>query len=100
MVIKIRWSDNAVKDYETIVNYLRTAWNEDIALRFMEVVEFKVNQIRSHPFIRKMTVKVKNVRSVLLTKHNKLYYRCLTKHLIEIVNIYHTRQNPAKNVCE
>lgn len=38
----------------------------------------------------------KNIRSILVTKHNKVYYRVEKGNLI-IINIIDTRRDPAKN---
>ena len=42
MVAEIRWSNNAGLDYKNVVDYLLLEWNEEIALRFIELVEYKV----------------------------------------------------------
>lgn len=45
MVTEIRWSDNAIQDYNLIVEYLLEEWNEDVALQFIEIIEYKVQQV-------------------------------------------------------
>lgn len=95
MAAEIRWSKNAIVDYNNIVDYLLLEWNEDIALRFIEVLEHKIQQILRHPYTG-LSTKVLNIRSVSITKHNRLYYRIWDKNL-EIVNIFDTRQDPGKD---
>ena len=79
MAAEIRWSNNARQDYKNVVDYLLLEWNEEIALRFIELVEHKIQHIKAHPFT------------------NRLYYK-ITKELLEIVNIFDTRQHPNKNI--
>jgi plasmid stabilization system protein ParE len=51
MARQIRWSDNARKDYKSVVDYLLLEWNEEIALRFIELVEHKIQHIKAHPLL-------------------------------------------------
>jgi len=100
MVAEIRWSDNAIEDYHSIIDYLLLAWNEEIARRFIEITEFKLRQISAHPHIGIPSLLVDNVRSVLITKHNRLYYRIISAQIIEIASVFDIRQNPSKNKFE
>lgn len=97
MAAEIRWSENAIRDYKQVVDYLLLEWNEEIALRFIEVVEHKIRQIKTHPFTGLRSQGDPEIRSISITKHNRLYYK-ITKDLLEIVNIFDTRQHPNKNI--
>ena len=97
MAAEIRWSDNARKDYKNVVDYLLLEWNEEIALRFIELVEHKIRHIKAHPFTGLRSQGHSDIRSVSITQHNRLYYK-ITKDLLEIVNIFDTRQHPNKNI--
>jgi plasmid stabilization system protein ParE len=97
MVAEIRWSKNAIWDYRNVVDYLLAEWNEDIALRFMELLEHKIQGIAKHPFTGLCSKNDPDIRSVSITKHNRLYYK-ITKDWLEIVNIFDTRQHPDKNL--
>jgi plasmid stabilization system protein ParE len=96
MAAEIRWSANAIADYNNVVDYLLLEWDEGIALRFIEVLEHKIQLIIKHPYTG-LSTKVANIRSVSITKHNRLYYRIWDKKL-EIVNIFDTRRDPDKNL--
>jgi plasmid stabilization system protein ParE len=98
MAAEIRWSDNAIKDYKNVVDYLLLDWNEDIALKFIELLEHKIQQVLKHPYLGIASPDDPHIRSVSITKHNRLYYRIYTKDLLEIVNIFDTRQHPNKNL--
>jgi plasmid stabilization system protein ParE len=96
MAEKIRWSRNAINNYNVVVSYLLENWNEEIAGRFIEVVENKVEQISRQPYIGVACSYDTTIRSVLITKHNRLYYR-VEKDSIELVNIFDTRMDPVRN---
>jgi|SRR5579871_4103394 len=97
MVAEIRWSENAIEDYRLTVEYLLVEWNESVASKFVEIIEYRVRQIAIHPHIGLISSKDKNIRSILLTKHNRLYYRIVSGQIIEVINIFDTRQDPGKN---
>jgi len=90
MATEIRWSNNAIKDYHSTIEYLLIAWNEETAVRFIEITEYKIRQISSHPHIGIRSFHADNVRSVLITRHNRLYYRIISEEIIEIANIFDT----------
>jgi plasmid stabilization system protein ParE len=48
MAPEIRWSNNAIRDYKNVVDYLLVEWSEDIALRFMELLEHKIQAIENN----------------------------------------------------
>jgi plasmid stabilization system protein ParE len=50
MAPEIRWSENAIKDYKNVVDYLLMDWNEDIALKFIELLAHKIQQVLKHPY--------------------------------------------------
>lgn len=43
--------------------------------------------------------KIKNVKSVLVTKHNRLYYR-IKGDTLQILLLWYTRQNPTRHPFE
>jgi len=96
MAYEISWSSNAIEDYDRIISYLLGNWNIDIASRFIEQVERRLNILSSHPFIGTPSQKLPNVRSILLTKHNRMYYQ-VSENSIVIANIFDVRQDPEKN---
>ena len=75
-----------VKEYNSIIEYFLIAWNEETAARFIEIAEYKIRQISSYPQIGIRSFRADNVRSVLITRHNRLYYRIISEGIIEIAN--------------
>lgn len=96
MALQIKWTQNALEDYEAVIDYLLTEWTVDVAAKFIDLVESRLDTLIFFPNIGITSTKENSVRSIVLTKHNKLYYR-ITSNCIEILNIFDTRQNPTKN---
>lgn len=96
MVYKIRWTTIALEDYKKVIEYLIKIWSVRVAIDFEEIVNKKLANLSCQPFIGIASQKKQMVRSILFTKHNRLYYR-ITEDTIELLNIFDTRQNPEKN---
>ncbi len=96
MAYKIVWTDTASEDFESIINYLLINWSLDVVLEFDVIAKRKVHTISQQPFIGNISKIDANVRSILITKHNRLFYR-ISSNQIEILNIFDTRQHPNKN---
>jgi plasmid stabilization system protein ParE len=78
-----------------LLDYLHKEWNLQVADDFIIAFQKKVNTISLNPNIGKQS-NVLDVRTILITKHNRLYYR-VKDDTIEIINMYDTRTNPKQN---
>ena len=94
--LEIRWTENAVSDYNRIINYLIENWPGRVVTNFEGMVQKKLKLLSSNCFMGNESKRIINVHSMLLTKHNRLYYR-VKNNFIELLNILDTRQNPANN---
>mgnify|MGYP003401792889 FL=1 len=99
MALQVVWTINALEDYRRIVDYLLIEWTLKVASDFIRTLEERVDTLRSFPNVGIASQKYPPIRSIVLTKHNKLYHRTGTD-TIEILSIFDTRQNPAKNIYE
>jgi len=59
-------------------------------------VEKRLETLSVFPNIGIPSIKEPDVRSIVVTIHNRLYYRVSVTH-IEVLNIFDIRQDPAKN---
>jgi plasmid stabilization system protein ParE len=94
--IKIIWTKNAVADYNKVINYLIKNWPEKVVISFKETTQSKLEVLAKYPLMGIASQKIIDVRSILLTKHNRLYYR-VKNNFIEILRVFDTRQNLTKN---
>ena len=96
---EVKWTINAHEDYERILYYLLSEWSLNVVENFMLASETRIYDLSFQPFIGKVSARDKNVRSILLSKHNRLYYR-IQNNIIELLDIFDTRQAPERNKFE
>lgn len=96
MALQIEWTSNALQDYEQIINYLLKEWSVNAASDFVKRAEERIHILSLLPNVGIASVKYPSIRSILITKHNRLYYE-LTSEKIVILDIFDTRQDPQKN---
>ena len=82
-----------------MIDYLLLEWSLPVAEKFAETIDRRIDVLTLFPNIGIASTKDLSIRSIIITKHNKLYYRILTEK-IEILNIFDTRQNPQKNLYQ
>ena len=91
-IVKKRFTNKVIK----LLYYLEAEWGRTVADRFANKLEKRLDNLLKQPFTGAESGYFKNVRSILITKHNRLYYR-IKGTTIEIINLYDTRMNPKKN---
>ena len=96
MALQIEWTLHAEEDYRQVVDYLLKEWSLKVAADFINNLEERVQNLSSFPHIGIASVKDPSIRSIVITKHNKLYYRTWPEK-IEILDIFDTKQSPQKN---
>ena len=75
MALQIVWTLHAEEDYRQVVDYLLKEWSLKVAADFINNLEERVQNLSSFPHIGIASVKDPSIRSIVITKHNKLYYR-------------------------
>lgn len=99
MALPVRWTENALEDYENIIGYLLEEWSVDIATKFIDIVEARLATLSVFPYIGIRSAKEDTIRAIALTKHNRRYYQ-VTSQSVLVLNIFDTRQDPKKNRYE
>ena len=99
MALEVVWTENAIQDYKLVIDYLLLEWSLPVAEKFAENLDKRIDVLSRFPNIGIASKKDLSIRSIVITKHNKLYYRLLSEK-IEILNIFDTRQNPQKNLYQ
>jgi plasmid stabilization system protein ParE len=79
-----------------LLSYLKIAWSLKVADDFLNVFSEKINLLSQNPKIGKPSLKVKSVRSIMITKHNRMYYK-VSKNFIMVIILFDNRQHPSKN---
>ena len=92
---KILWTDFALKELEKTVEYLEENWTEKELRNLAENIEEKVSLISQNPNLFQASNYKKEIRRVVILKHNTLYYR-IKNNQIEIISFFSNRQSPKK----
>ncbi len=77
-----------------VLDYLEQEWNPKVANEFLDKVYVRIYTLQSNPFIGPPTG-ILNVRSILITKQNRMFYRVDGNKVI-ILNLYDTRSDYKK----
>ena len=92
---KLFWSDRALEDLQNIINYFVENWSQKEIHNFARRLDKRLAIIIISPKLFPTTVKRKNIRRSVLTKHTVIYYE-LSKNTVNIVALFDPRQNPKK----
>jgi plasmid stabilization system protein ParE len=95
MALKIVIKKRFYNSLKKLSVYLDNEWGTNYTDKYLIAVYKKIESISEYPFSGVLTP-IKNTRSILAGKHNRIYYR-VEKTKIIILNIRDTRRNPAKN---
>jgi plasmid stabilization system protein ParE len=92
VIIKKRFSGKVVK----VLTYLEKEWSKQVAATFLTKIDRRIELLKNQPHIGAASTKVKGIRGILITRHNKMYYK-IAGNKVVILNMYDTRMNPKKN---
>jgi len=81
--MKVVWTREAEKTFNTIINYLLEKWTVKEAVSFVEIVDDIIEQIVIHPKMFKTSNYDFKSREAFITKHTTMFYRILD-NVIEI----------------
>ena len=92
IVVTTRFRKKLIK----LLIYLEREWGKIVADNFLKKIDRRIQTLSEQPYIGQSANQDELTRSILVTKHNRLYYR-IKFNEIEILNLFDTRQNPSKN---
>ena len=78
-------------------SYLQKEWGLTVASKFHETLIKVILTLADQPAIGSVSKKKKDVRKILVTKHNRLYYRVKDNDSIFLLTLFDTRQNLKRN---
>ena len=96
MVYKIIYKKRFQTKLFKLLDYLKQKWGGNVANNFILRLQNRLHTLSEQPYIGASSTVIKSVRSILLTKHNRIFYR-IKDDTIEVLNMYDTRSNPKKN---
>jgi plasmid stabilization system protein ParE len=95
IIVKKRFTNKVTK----LLIYLEKQWGEAVAQKFLQKLDRQIERIHLHPHTGIQVKNFKQTHSVLVTKHNRMFYR-IKNNTVEIINMYDTRRDPKKNPYE
>jgi plasmid stabilization system protein ParE len=99
MAYEIVWTKKARETTEKVVDYLENNWSAKVADYFIDNIHFHLSMLASGSLKGRPLKTNSKIKSVLITKHNRLYYR-ERKNSIQLLLLWDTRQNPKKHPFE
>ena len=91
IILKKRFTNKLVK----LLAYLEKEWSHKVAANFLQKIDRRIQQLSGQPLTGISSERIEGVRSVFITRHNRLYYKVKGKKVI-VLNMYDTRINPKK----
>lgn len=72
---KIIWSDEALNNLKTIIDYLENRWTQKEITNFSRLLEKNLKLIENSPFLLPLSDDFQDVRRVVLSPQTTIYYR-------------------------
>ena len=91
IIITKRFRNNTLRVYQ----YFLKEFSAKTAYSFLDRLEKRIDFIARNPEVGKASAKRKNVRSILFTPHNQIFYR-FQSNIIEILCLFDMRRDPKK----
>jgi plasmid stabilization system protein ParE len=96
MAYKVIVNKRGAKRLLDILDYLEENWGKKVAEDFLDKLNRMLTILEGRPFIGSPSGKQPTVRRILLTKHNRVYYR-VKGNTVFVLNVFDTGQNPRRN---
>jgi plasmid stabilization system protein ParE len=99
MVYKIIFKKRFENRLRKVLAYLEVEFGVLIAKKFADQVELKFTTLEQQPYMGRRSASFKNVRSILVGKQNRIYYRVESNKII-VMNMLETRMDAKRNKYE
>jgi plasmid stabilization system protein ParE len=87
MAKEIKWTKTATKNFDKVIDYLENNWPEKVVSDFVSRTFNLLDLLAELPEIGEVQDKSREIRGILITKHNKLFYRVDKKSVDSFKNI-------------
>lgn len=79
--------------------WLESEWSVSSALKFEGKLLQVITAIGNNPLVGRVSAKRKNIRSIAVTRHNRIYYM-VGQNTITILELIETKMDPRRNKYE
>ena len=91
VVVKKRFTNKVQK----VLEYLEKQWSQKVAADFLLKIDRRIELLTKHPHFGAPSTKLKDLRGLLITRHNRMYYKIAGNKII-VLNMYDTRMDSSK----
>ena len=91
---RVIWTPLAQNSLKEVVDFLETKWSDQIVEKFLNQVDYRIEQIRENPELAP-SIKQTPFRQLLIHETTSLFYRNHPDH-IKVLLVWDNRQDPAK----
>jgi plasmid stabilization system protein ParE len=92
---KIYWTDEAIRNLESILDYLKSNWTEREINSFKKKLSRQVELIEKNPKLFPISSFNSRLRKAVLSEQTTIFYE-LSGKMIYLVYLFNTRQSPKK----
>ena len=78
------------------IEWLKYKWPAQSVDKFENKLKSVIERISKNPNTGRKSSKYRDVRSVLVTKHNRIYYQ-VKENTITLLELFETKQSPLRN---
>lgn len=89
------WTEEAIRNLESILDYLSIKWNEREILNFKKSLSRQIKLVEQYPMIFPLSKYNLRLRKAVLSKQTIIFYE-VHDHFISIVYLFNAMQNPEK----
>ena len=94
IIITEKFENSAAKTSQ----WIEKEWSLNSSLEFDKKLNDIIHELSLNPNIGRLSAR-KNIRSLRVTKHNRVYYR-VSKNQITFLDLFVSKQNPKRNKYE
>ena len=87
IVVKKRFAGNLLK----LLLYLEKEWGKKVADEFTQKILDTIKLLKLHPYVGAPSKKIPGARGILISSHNRLFYRIVRNKII-VITLADTRR--------
>jgi len=95
MVKTIVWNRRASDNFNSVIKYLQKEWGDKVTRNFVIRTYEIIELLAANPEMGSIEHAEKQIRGIVITKHNTLFYRVEEEKLI-LLNFFDNRRHPQK----
>jgi plasmid stabilization system protein ParE len=97
MAFKVIWTEEAIKSFESVIDYLQTYFTEKEIAKLVNATNDKIGFIEINPLMYRKSRRFKNLHYTNILRKVILVYRFNPRlKVVELIHFWDGRQDPKK----